>query len=469
MINKLLVYVVSLYLVLTPTIYAAAPSPSGGGWGPPTVTRVALTDVIEATARQQAIRNGTAVTLEAVVQETINRNSVGRVLLKRLLAGGLLIGATQALVEGVGWVMEDGVYVKYKNPKENPNTPPNVQYYWETQLTTGPFYSEISSVVFSARANDLCKEYSSCTSSSYKINDSSILLPTYVGLVGSSVSINLNFSNGATSSYPMSGTQRKKNPNYNPSAPQPEKERILLTPDLVGGLAVGDYTDPVDSTKNKKDKVWTDVENAYKPDVTGNDLNERINNKFDDAPETNSKPTNKPKVDGDGQKYPAPDKKPGGQGETDNKTDPDTGEQKGTFTLPDWCIWAADQCQWHKEDKKHQEEETTFWGDVKNFFMDVKNWFDWSKQEPELKDEELEIEDKSITDYERKDYVTFAKTCPFSPHQVSLPLGVLGELSFESDLTFICTFGNEARPFVIGLGYLGGLIFLLIGLRNGNG
>ena len=122
---------------LTTFTYAATAPNSGGGWPNKTITRVGLDDVIEATARQQAIRNGSSVTLEAVVRETVNRQAVGKVLLSRLLAGGLLIGATQSLIEGIGWVMEDGVYVKYKD--KNPEL--NSQFIYRVDTTN---YSYVS-------------------------------------------------------------------------------------------------------------------------------------------------------------------------------------------------------------------------------------------------------------------------------------------------------------------------------------
>ncbi|MBJ8554800.1 hypothetical protein [Acinetobacter bereziniae] len=441
MSNRLLVYIVSLYLVLTPTIYAASPSSSGGGkWSTPNITRVALTDVIEATARQQAIRNGTSVTLEAVVQETINRRAIGQVILKRIFAGGLLVSASQSLIEGVGWVIENGAYVKYKDASSNKDKCfTNTQCQIEWKYNNVPYPTAASAC--QAQAND---------GGIYKGTKDHKTYPD--GTLSAVCLIQPFVEADWSNEYLIYGIP---NPNYKPD--QNPQTKVVLTPEMAGNLAVGDYVDPVDEKYNKKDKVWTDVENSYKPDVTGNDLNDRINNKFDNAPETDTKPTTKPKIDGDGQKYPAPDTKPGGQGETETKPD-----GQGTFTLPDWCTWAADNCQWHQEDKQHQTEEKSFWSDIRD-------WFNWTKEEPTLEDDSLEIDQDDITDYQRKDYVTFGKTCPFSPHQVSLPLGILGQLTFEADLTFICTFGNEARPFVIGLGYLGGFIFLLVGLRNGNG
>ncbi|MBJ9904989.1 virulence factor TspB C-terminal domain-related protein [Acinetobacter bereziniae] len=447
MIYRINVFLICLYLSIYPTlIYSATtPSPSGGGkWSTPNVTRVALTDVIEATARQQAMRNGTAVTLEAVVQETINRQAVGKVILKRLLAGGLLIGATQSLLDGIGWVMEDGVYVKYKYPDQDKPDPSKPRIY-EYICLDKKYHNTLAQLETCALA-DMQKRF-----------------PEYFdrakATMNSPLEGEVKIFYKKSDSYTTYYFNYVENPFYNPSAPEQKPERVVLTDALAGDLAVGDYTDPVDSTKNKKDKVWTDVENSYKPDVTGNDLNDKINNKFDNAPETNSKPTNKPKVDGDGQKYPAPDEKPGGQGETDNKTDPETGNQTGNFTLPDWCLWAADQCQWHKEDKQHQTEEKSFWEKVTDFF-------DWFKKEDDLpeKDDDDQQEDQIAL---QKVDINWGAQCPQSEKFNFELAGQSIEISIIN-FEYICPFAPVIKPVVI-FGASLEAIFILAGIRRNGG
>lgn len=397
--NIIIFLVLSLFL--TPTFSATAPSGGGGGWTNKTVTRVALSDVIEATARQQAMRNGTAVTLEAVVQETINRQAVGKVILKRLLAGGLLISATQSLLDGIGWVMEDGVYVKYKYPDQDKPDPSKPRIY-EYICLDKKYHNTLAQLETCALA-DMQKRF-----------------PEYFdrakATMNSPLEGEVKIFYKKSDSYTTYYFNYVENPFYNPSAPEQKPERVVLTDQLAGDLAVGDYTDPVDQSKNKKDKVWTDVENSYKPDPTGtgNDLSDKIDNKLDNAPETNNKPSNKPKPDADGQKYPAPDEKPGGQGETENKPNPETGTQTGTFTLPDWCLWAADQCQWHKEEKEVWKEEKKQRDDEKSFWEKVTDWFDWTKEEPDDKEEpeQPEIDDKGIFARTFDTVFSLSKQCP---------------------------------------------------------
>ncbi|ENX04615.1 hypothetical protein [Acinetobacter courvalinii] len=418
------------------TFTHAATAPSGGGWNPKTVTRVGLDDIIEATARQQTIRNGSSVTLEAVVRETVNRRAVGKVLLSRLLAGGVLVGVTQSLLDGIGWVMEDGVYVKYKTDGQSKDKPQTRIYY-----KNGAVYSDDYLGTFS-KCNGFysaLSELESCLKSNLKTPNQDTIIKradfdTYVSnalnrIKNSKTSMTTTISS-ETYFVERTGTKLK---GFDvivgidvtiPPDQEPQKRKIVLTDDMMGDIAVGDYTDPVDSSKDKKDRIWTGVEEAYQndPTGTGNELSNNLDDKMDAAPETPSKPSTPPQTDGEGQKHPT-DKDKGTEGTTDQDKDPTTGQPtgSGSFNLPAWCLWAADQCQWHKEDKKHQEDETKVWedekkhrGDEKTFWQKVTDFFDWVKEEPEKDDdqEQPDIDDKGIFS-KTFDYVfSLSKQCP---------------------------------------------------------
>ena len=443
----------------------AATQKSKNGWTDHKVNRVSLddivgateakqfNDVIEATSRKQTIKNGSSVVLESVVQETVNRNKVGSVLLKRMLGGGLAIGGITALVEGVGWVMEDGTYIKKIKPeddKENPNTP---YLYMNTS-------SDLSVTGWKPTAELACRDYNPArTSYNYK----------YIGLDTINKGCLYQSQPKSPENSPWSKTQfffgykHKVNPEYDPNK---EPRKIVLTPDLVGDMAVGDYTDPTDEPANdRKTGVWTGVEQAYQhdPNGVGDEIADAIDNKHDNNPEKDSKPkpvpfvnpdgtinpTGFPVPDAPGAKYPAPDVSPGTEGTTKPDTNPDgtpkTDDQgnptgTGTFQLPPFCSWATVVCE----------------------------WLDWTREEPQLEDEELEIIEKDVLGYQHDDHVKFGKACPFVREEVSLPMGVLGQITFEKDLTFICDWGLDAKPYIISIGTLGALIFLLYGIRNGN-
>lgn len=121
----------------------------------------------------------------------------------------------------------------------------------------------------------------------------------------------------------------------------------------------------------------------------------------------------------------------------ENEPDPETGGK--SFSLPAFCSWAVSVCE----------------------------FIDSFKDEPTLEDQTLDIEENNPLAYERQNYVQFGQSCPFSPKQYVLPLGI-GSIEFEADASILCEYGSIARPFIIGLGHLGCLIYLLYALRSGS-
>ncbi|MBP8006513.1 MAG: hypothetical protein KAZ18_06420 [Acinetobacter sp.] len=394
----------------------ASTSPSGDGkWGSKTVTRVGLDDIIEATARKQVVKNGSSVTLEAVVRETVRREAVGKVLLSRILGGGIAVGGITALIGAIGWVMEGGQYVKYLDPKDDEDMP-DAQFYWITNysITKSRTHTESASK-FVVRTCELNNYYSCSTPYNFTVSTSDQFGP-------STYRFNYDVFNSSGSKTVRSQiVARHTNLKYDPEA---KPKKIVLTDQLVGDIAVGDYTDPVDSSKDKKDRKWTDVENAYKddPNGIGNELSDALDGKMDNAPETPTKPDTPPQTDGEGQKYPT-DQDKGTDGKTDQEVDPVTGQPtgQGSFTLPAWCLWAADNCEWHKEDKAHQTQEKTVWEyekkhrtDEKTFWQKVTDFFDWVKEKPETEEEQEqpEIDDKGIFSKTFDHVFSLSSQCP---------------------------------------------------------
>lgn len=424
-------------------IYAATqPSGSGGGWTNTTIKRVSLDDVIEATAKKQVTKNGTAYTLESIAQETINRNSIGKVALKRLVGGSALVLATQSLLDGIGWIMEDGVYVKKVDPDSNipANEDPTIPYIF---ATGGGQESDYIYSSAEAAGRAMCAFYNESYNSIYWWSNSTNHAQSDVSYVWCVK------KDGARDNWDVRG---KPNPIYNPNAtPSPDlKPKIVpLTAALLGAAMVGSqYLDPdpnFDNTRVNTDH-WTDVENSYKEDPKGlgNDLNDRLQDKFDNAPETPTKPTTSPKPDGDAQKYPDKETKPGGEGETDKEKHPVTGEEtgKGTFTLPDWCLWAADNCNWHKEDKQHQKDESEVWDKEQmhrdsqlTFWEKVTDFFTWAKDESDTNNEEPQEPDTTVLDREFDTKFEVNAQCPPNP-KIEFPIVGSVELGFNK----ICDF-----------------------------
>ncbi|MCL5768534.1 hypothetical protein [Acinetobacter sp. ANC5681] len=121
--------------------------------------------------------------------------------------------------------------------------------------------------------------------------------------------------------------------------------------------------------------------------------------------------------------------------------------------------------------KKGQDEGNALLKEIKGVLSAIKTKLDemsdWFKEENDLQDTPLETTEEDITQYQREDYFSFSGSCPFGSFSASIPLGI-GSLNFGQDLTFFCTFASEARPYIIGLGYLLGLIYLFQWVRNGN-
>ncbi|KAA8730791.1 hypothetical protein F4V57_14665 [Acinetobacter qingfengensis] len=97
----------------------------------------------------------------------------------------------------------------------------------------------------------------------------------------------------------------------------------------------------------------------------------------------------------------------------------------------------------------------------------VCEFIDWVREEPETQDEELEIDEQTVIDYQYSDHVVFGQTCPFSDNNLNVDFGI-GAWSFNYSFSIICDYAVIARPYVIAFGHLGALIFLLIGLRSGS-
>jgi|GEM_PF-2810415 len=105
-------------------------------------------------------------------------------------------------------------------------------------------------------------------------------------------------------------------------------------------------------------------------------------------------------------------------------------------------------------------------GKCKNKDYDPRNvnsqkYVDCTAQEMGMTDTPFQIQEQQITQFQREDHVRFGQTCPFQKTTENL-----GYFTVEKDITFICDFGHEARPYIQALGYLGALIYLLIALRS---
>lgn len=500
MIHRINVFLLSLIIAFAPvylisTAYAATPK-----WVLDYIKaekQINEKKRLKAQLVKQINESGTKKTITAVVETVPTASKVGSAMIKRIYspAGVVGVAAVTSLLNGIGWVMEEGTYVKkIPQEQEKPCENESCQWLWRTEINSDKHTS-------SQEACDYRDMRFNATSSLYK-NQTTTATPSgkfvYFQVNGSTVTVmsadcvgtRASRSTGAIENVSHRVTPYAVNPDYQPSEPKPDI-KIPLTAGLLGAMMIGQgYQDPDPNFDNDTVNTgdWTGVEDSYKEDPSGigNELNDELQDKAERAKPT---PDNKPAPIGspDYDKEPVNDDdndrkwdEDGNEGKTENteKTDPETGDvtSEGKFTLPKFCDWAFTVCEWYEDwqesDKKlhdHLDETSRHQSDEKSFWSSVRSWFDWTKEEPELTDETLEIEQHEVIPYVRENHVSFNAGCPFSPETAVIELGILGNLEFQKDLTFICTFGDQSRPYIQGLGYLGGLVYLLVGIRNGNG
>lgn len=426
--------------------------------------------------KKQINNLGSSKTIEAVVETKPTASKVGGSMMKRVAssAGGKMIGvvAVVELIEAIGWVMDEGskTYVK--------KIPEGGDFVCEGKAGPTPLAA--------------CQAVVDSENNRFGYTPDHQYHEKIEGQYSQEPQPNGTYSFTFCSSWKLveNTCQFKRLTAYGRYTGEKD---VPLTAPLLGAAMLGKgYKDPDPNFNNDQVNTdnWTGVPEAYTPDPSGvgNELADALEDKADRAPKTpdgKAAPIGDPKYqnpldDNDDANDRQWDGEEGTEGKTENteKEDPVTGEvtNTGTFQLPKFCDWAMTVCDWYEgwkktdlkvnrhidDTKQHQTEEKGFW-------QSVKDWFDWTKEEPQLEDEPLEIQETEIIDYQHVNYVQFGSSCPFSSQVNSLPMGMLGSLDFETDLSFICDFGVEARPYILGLGHLGALIFLLIGIRNGNG
>ena len=372
----------------------------------------------------QVAGSRTRVVAEAVLE--VDKDKVWRDWNKKLTkfgkgtAAGLAAGAiVQGIVDGVGWVIDEGGKVT-KRPTEDTNT----SHYW------------------------VCN-YSGCNRSIkyYSISSASKALVADRKLEGGSTYEQSNGLWWTLNGWVYNLADKIPNPDYNPSAPPPEntvvseeeKEKVLK--DLLNDPKYADLArDMIGNTYSM---------GPENPEPDPDVVNDLKNNQKDvlksDNPKGDGKTRTDPKIDtgtqGQADTTPKPDTGTGTNPDPGTTPTPNPNPNTGSttnFELPAFCNYAAIVC----------------------------DWIGWTKEEPELVDEKLQIEERDVTDYKYEDHIKFGQSCPFSEKTENLDLGV-GVIKFKYNLDFFCDFSREAKPTIVGIGHLGALIFLLIGIRSG--
>ncbi len=401
------------------------------------------TSVEQMLTRSGVVESGAKAEVVAKVTQPVDTGKAAKTLADRLgkakdyakNAGKASIpsflggAAVQALVDGVGWVMDEGGKVT-KKPSDDqiPYYHPSVEYYY----TFSPDHNFSS---LNSGATSLCQYMASSqsrfTGSVSKIGPFS----------GASYQVYCQLKQGGSDNYTLI---RRSNSNYNPSAPPPQNVEVTqeqLTEALKQAL---DSNNPVlaaaiaqaikaaysyDSSEGQDDSTSTIAIG------TANDMNQAVDRAFD-TPTSNAttdKPSGYYKIT-DGEKTiegyvttTDTSVKTDTETKTTTTTDPVTGNQTttgtstGSLQFPAFCDWAAIVC----------------------------DWIGWTKEQPDEPEELKPVFEEINVPFTPFSIANFNAQCP-PDEQLSLTL-MEQEMSFVFPMKPFCDFFSGIKPFVIAL------------------
>lgn len=375
------------------------------------------------------------------VQVPVSASTLGSTV-KMMLKGGVASAALYGLVEGVGWIIDEGSKT-IKKPVEPDK--PNYPYIYK--ITYG------ASVAYFPTISGLCLDAFNRGGWAGDGKPITVLPDGYsCQFMGG-----LGAETGAVNAYAPGGTLgevglRIVNPDYNQDL---ETEYVAVGDSELGNEILGNGTEP-NSSLSPSPSIITD---AYSP-----------NNPVSDAPAPQK--TNQALENAN----PQPEKEPEGSSETEKEKDPETGAETGKetskFELPNFCEWAPAVCafftvqkQDNKDLKENQKEDIA---QNKTFFDSVKDFFDWTKENPDIPDDNQPPQITPI-DIGQLDTGTFKATagCP-APIQVPVSFGKGGnvEISYEP----ICSFASKWSFVAPLIGFLSGAMIIVgVGRKGEDG
>lgn len=334
---------------------------------------------------------------------------------------GLASAALYGLVEGVGWIIENGV-VKKKN---------------DDSATKGNIKTLIFPYTCTATELGACiAEYKTLRKLSDKSHRTTI---TFNGstIRRFQVDVFSSDNSGPTVVQEIFEVQLDTsiNQDYIPVTPDEMGQEIIDSPSAPQILPdIYSPTNPVPRPSPAPDATQTALENA--PPI--------------------------PKSDPTGDSKKKPNKDTDGDGEPDvyDPTQPDNGTE---FKLPPACEWFPVVCEWYVEYKQDVKKAEAHAQETKNFWQSVRDWFDWTKDDFDLPEPEpneiLEIEPPQLTE----NAISWNSSCPAD---VSIPISLQG---VSSTLVFSwspwCQLLSIIKPAIVASAYIGAA-FIVLGLRT---
>jgi hypothetical protein len=402
-------------------------------------------------------------------------SKVGTPMLSRVQAlvrspGGAFIGAlaVSELLEAIGWVMEDGTYVK-KIPDEND---PNYEFYW---IVGG--YSASKSPSSSTSAQLFATSY--CNTYGYGACKG--VVSEVVSLTRVQVKVTKQSGSSVGTFY---GT-RYSNPNYDPTK-DPQYKTFPITPSLLGAAMLGaGYSDPagdISAEATVNDGDYTGVKEIYEhdPSGTGNEVAEDMDDKLKNAPQTDD---GQPSYAGD-PKYDSGDlaadsdtsdrswTEDGGTatGDSNQETDLEgnpTGYTSISLKFPLFCTWASQMCKWYDDWKASDQVYKDHMTKTEEHQKDEKTFWEWFKSDDVPNNEEdSKVEDDKQLPQISTDTFNFGGMCPTDINlPIPDPFGHTNNLTLSFQ-TF-CLWLTKLNPWIDVLGWIIA-ISILTGQRSAN-
>ncbi|WP_368566339.1 virulence factor TspB C-terminal domain-related protein [Acinetobacter bereziniae] len=438
-------FLLSLTICLTPSLTFAGAEK----WVVEKVVYESVAKVVNVTAKRAVptVANNPSYLARVPVTASATGSTVAT-MIRMGIAGAAIYG----LIQGVGWIIENGVV---KKPVDNGQI--NTEFYWISNNIWADGEPVCKNPTRFSTGNPAINEFKSCaiqnsmTDPSCEMKD----FETYKCKATNRYGYLLDF-------YTI---VRIKNQNYDPNQ--------TLVP--VSETELGDKV----NNSPQAPQVLPDIYNPNNP--AGGQAPELTSDALDSAnPQTETDPTGstkpKPNVDTDGD----------GKPDVYDPEKPSIGED---FTLPEFCSWAVTVCEWYKkykEDSKQAEaqrqSEQVAWQreeiarqqeeaqreKERTFWQKVEDWFDWTKEQPD-KDDSNDIEVKKPDEFDTsifsKDRFSVSRQCPV-PEQHTLNVTGIS-VNFSFDMTPICDVLTLARPAIVACSYLYAAYIVIGGARNG--
>ena len=335
--------------------------------------------------------------------------------------------AVQALVDGVGWVMDEGGKVTLKENDDavacdDSSSCASFSHIWNLSHNSKSYSAPSTSACVSAIGGD----------------------GWWGKTLGKSTGPTTGVCYGSDSGHTIASFHRVANPNYSPSAPPPEKVEVTqeqLTEALKNALESNNpalaaaIAEAIKAAYSYDGSEGQDNSTNTIAIGTANDMNEAVDRAFDNPTPnaTSDKPSGYYKIT-DGEKTiegyvttPDTSAKTDTETKTTTTTDPVTGNQTttgtstGSLQLPAFCDWAAIVC----------------------------DWIGWTKEQPDEPEELKPVFEEINVPFTPFSIANFNAQCP-PDENLSLTL-MEQEMSFVFPMKPFCDFFSGIKPFVIAL------------------